>query len=790
MKTVFSFFILFLAISLNAQRIGISTEQRKKFDSPINTSEIFSVPDKGTKSTAFEKSNEAEWKKSADRIIASGHRIYSTKMVDSNIIWMVSTRDAFPPPADELPYVLKSLDGGKTWEQYSVPGTAGRYAYDIVPIDENVAYAIIHDDDPFDDNIGSFMYKTADGGLNWQQIDNFPFIPLSGHFFNEKEGWLFVGDTTGFATSGLPWIAMSVTEDGGETWNHAGGTPWIIPEGRSLPVQDATDGFWRWAFSVSSLYEVVDSTIIMGTVKNYWISTDRGYNWEAISSPLHATDRVTTMVAMKNRDTFMIASNLSTEPDLVSPRTYLTTDGGQTWVESSPPGHLADIHYLPGTTHSFISVGHRNFGFGEVGTFRTDDGVNWTKVDDLPLINMDFAGQNQGTGVLGNIPGLGDNGNIYKWEAVPLYGADVELFVSPNYTIGKAEHIGAVIFDYAITNIGQLDLNTIDLSMIVTKEEALFYQDAQTISTLGTASLEIVAFEYTPTELGIYDARIAANNPELGENFSVINRSFELSATTLAKDDGTAEMNIGFGFANPRWYGYYGSEFELLTEDTLVSISVAIAPDSEPNGSFNFNIRRTTGAVVSPSITYQSPFVNVGDALANTVGNFYTYELEEPLYLTAGKYVFAVGQDSIQGMVGFGFDTDTASDGYWIESPVAEGGFRWTKRDGETTLLTLLLRPNFVASDLISSTEQVESEGVPFKIYPNPFSDQLYLLNKVGQNEALEVALLDLQGRTLARTILQGNEVRNLDWSSLAKGIYFVKVTDGQQFWVEKIVKQ
>ncbi|MEM9887082.1 MAG: T9SS type A sorting domain-containing protein [Bacteroidota bacterium] len=779
MKSVSTFLMMFTVCMLQAQIMGISFEKRMALEQQINLSFLASVPNKNQTYNAFEKSNVAEWKKSANEVIADGHRIYSLDMVDDSVIWIVSTLDRIPPLQTALPFVLKSLDGGRTWEQFSIPNTEGFWNLDVAGVSDKVAYVTAND---VNINIRSeheFLYKTEDGGETWQAVESYPYTPTAVHFFDENRGFAIGPNENSFTI-------FSITEDGGETWDHAGGN--ITNEDRNMPETDSTELIGTWGFSFNSVYEAVDSVILLGTSKRYWISEDYGRNWEAFESPL-APARVVSMVAMKNRDTFMLASNVTQDySSLIEPLTYTTTDGGETWTVSTPPGHLAAIHYLPGTQQSFISVGHRNFGVGEVGTYRTDDFENWEKVDDLPLIAMDFAGENQGTGVLGNIPPLGDNGNIYKWEAVPLYGAAIDFFEGTEYTISTKKHTDIVVFDYGLTNIGQLDLSEIRLKMQVDQNSDMLFEQEDTITTLETGEFDGFSFEYTPLELGKYDYRFFASSPDLGENFDLRTYSFELNDTTLAKEDGTPEHSIGFGLVDSTWYGYYGNEFELEVPDTLRSISIAVSTESEETASFNLTITRANRAgVVSVSPIYNSGPIPVATALEGG-GILYTHVLEEPLILEDGLWVFAAGQDVLQGIVAFGFDGQNINDTYWIESPVANGGFRWTKSTNNFRP-TLIIRPNFVGSGIVSSTEEIVNTVSPLQIFPNPFADQLYLRLADTQKRAIQMQLIDIQGKIRFETKIDKEQTQALNGEHLASGIYFMRVTDGEQTWVEKVVK-
>ncbi|MEM1324758.1 MAG: T9SS type A sorting domain-containing protein [Bacteroidota bacterium] len=778
MKTVFTFLMLFLIVAMNAQRAGISLEQRQNLEATLHQP-IF--PHKIVPDSPIQKSNNASaWELSADRVVDSGHRIWSIDMVDSNTIWMVSTFDAFPPPAFELPHVLKSLDGGITWEQYDIPDTEGYNAYDIAGASDQVAYAIINDESFADNNFDDLLYKTQNGGTSWEIVESYPYTPLRIHFFDEDNGWVMGADTMSMA-----FLVMSVTDDGGETWSHAGGNAQIIPEGRSLPEPDSTELVGGRGFSVNSVYSVVDSTIILGANKSYWLSEDYGYNWQRFDSPLWPA-RATTLVAMKSRDTFMVASNIVQDYSaLVVPFTYATTDGGETWTRSTPPGHLATIDYLPGTEHSFISVGHRNFGVGAVGTYQTDDLENWEQVDDLPLITMDFVGENQGTGLLGNIPVLGDNGNAYKWEVLPPFSAVIDLVGQPDYSITKLEHIQEIAWDYSIRSTGLETLENIVTQVNVFSGEALVYTDETTIESLPRGDLDLLTAEYTPDELGQYEYRIQTTQSNLGTVLEDT-QTIEISANTIGKDDGSMEdiltWNASSTSTNP---GYIGTIFRLLEVDTLRSISVAIANTSDFDATFKIAIYNYNAFLREPTdVVYRSFDIPVREALVS--GTFYEHVLESPLVLPRGRYLFAEGQDSFTGKVDFAVDSDSDDrDGYWQLTP----SDAWQTFPNQF-VPTVGIRAKFVDSDIMSSTEDINRSPAPFQIFPNPFGDQLNITFEKASGKDFWIELMDVQGKMLLRQQFVPDVMQAFDWKALASGIYFLRVTDGEKVWVEEVVKE
>jgi hypothetical protein len=70
-------------------------------------------------------------------------------------------------------------------------------------------------------------------------------------------------------------------------------------------------------------------------------------------------------------------------------------------------------------------------------------------------------------------------------------------------------------------------------------------------------------------------------------------------------------------------------------------------------------------------------------------------------------------------------------------------------------------------------------------IYPNPANDQFY----VSAGSGSEISLMDLNGRIIATRTVDNTEV-SFDISSLASGVYMVRIKTDDKVINEQIVKQ
>jgi photosystem II stability/assembly factor-like uncharacterized protein len=342
----------------------------------------------------------AQWESLGDNIIPQNHRVWSIKVAPDRSVWAVATFDAFPP-TNQIPKVFRSTDEGNTWSSSEIPEATSEIGWDISPIDSMNAFIAL-------DSEG--LYQTSDGGLNWNEVTTYPYRVLVVHFFNEQEG-LALG-TDGFAR------IISLTADGGNNWIHLGGQDWLEPNGTSLPTFDPNEGIGL-TFSINSFYDYRGNVFMIGNSNgNYWISTDKGYNWERRETPLTNLGLILSNIAMKDENTFMVAGDTESGTFTgVTTVNFTTKDGGNTWIEGSSGLTCAASHYIPNSDSVFVMVGHNNFGWGSEGTaISYDYGENWEILDNTSIIAVDFVDENTGYGSCCNNFWQTANGQIHKWD--------------------------------------------------------------------------------------------------------------------------------------------------------------------------------------------------------------------------------------------------------------------------------------------------------------------------------------------------------------------------------------
>lgn len=432
----------------------------------------------------------AKWESLGDDIIPQNHRVWSIKVAPDKSVWAISTFDNFPPTG-YYPRVHRSNDGGATWTETELPVGLSTYGWDISPIDSNTAFIALNT---------AGLYRTTDGGMNWEEVTSFPFRVLFVHFFNNQEGLAF--GTDGSART------ISLTNDAGDSWTHLGGQDWLQPEGTSLPTFDGGESVGL-TFSVNSFYDYQGDTFILGNSNGtYWISYDKGYNWERKPTPLVAEGLLVSNVAMKDENTFMVVGD--TEDNTfngVTAINFTTQDGGETWIEGNSGLTAAASHYLPNSDSIFIMVGHNDFGWGSEGTaISYDYGENWERLDNTGLIAIDFIDENTGYGSCCNNVWATANGQIHKWN-FDLATATFEIIQSD-----RVQLMPNPVQEQLTIVINQVfQANQLSLEIIAANGQVVFMDQVSNDEHVSVSVAELPA--------GFYTVRVAGSQSSVVKKF-------------------------------------------------------------------------------------------------------------------------------------------------------------------------------------------------------------------------------------------------------------------------------
>lgn len=425
---------------------------------------------------------------------------------------------------------------------------------------------------------------------------------------------------------------------------------------------------------------------------------------------------------------------------------------------------------------------------------RSDTSAAWTLLKDLPgntswhtykiFIPSPFAGNKVYVSFAYDDDNAWNYGfcvdNISIDEALEYEGL-VEHTSILEYTKLTPNQSRPLVFKNELTNVGFQTLTNVSMLFRTSVDNVIVHETTQLFPQTMPGATTQNNFSFIPDIFGYYSFRFNASHSTLGNNFYIKNylNVFALDPNVMARDDNSAETHIGMSFGNPLWYGYYGNEFDLIADDTLIGIDVKMA--SNTAGSFNLKVAIKDEVGLPTNELFHSENIPISSGFNGWVH----YTLPEPMPIDSGNYVFCVGQDTIQGVMGHGFDNSKTNPKAWIISPVAGGGYPW---ENYTATGTLMIRPVFKASAInVSVAENQKYYDV--QIFPNP---AVHSITVTGPDTIIRdgfVQILDATGKLFYETSATTFPVV-LGVAQLPPGTYMLHLTTNDGMGARWFVKQ
>jgi hypothetical protein len=266
--------------------------------------------------------------------------------------------------------VVRTIDGGETWQTRTVPGLDTAELRDIEAVSAEVAWVM---------SVGrgteSRIYKTRDGGETWtlQFTSEYPEAFFSAMAFRDERRGIAVA-------GGLErQFVVTVTEDGGESWNRV--------EPGNVPA--AMDGEGFWAATGTNVALVGDTHVWLATSRSRVLrSADGGITWQVADSPVvsGANFGARSIAFRDARNAIAVGGDAQSRDDAID-NMAMTTDGGATWTlvrgpdgqPSALSGNRTAVSYVPGS-RLVLAVGQNGADLSR------DDGETWTRID-VPVLS-------------------------------------------------------------------------------------------------------------------------------------------------------------------------------------------------------------------------------------------------------------------------------------------------------------------------------------------------------------------------------------------------------------------
>ncbi|WP_438290243.1 WD40/YVTN/BNR-like repeat-containing protein [Streptomyces sp. HUAS TT7] len=270
--------------------------------------------------------------------------------------------------------VLRTSDGGRSWQNVSPAGAADLEFRDVEAFDGRRAVVLA-----IGEGEASRVYRTEDGGATWSEsfrnTDPKAFYDCLT-FFDPRHG-LAVSDPV----DGKYRILS--TADGGRSWK-------VLPD-KGMPA--ALPGEAGFAASGQCLVSSGPRDVWLatggGATGRVLHSSDRGLTWTAAESTIPAGDPARGVFGLAFRDrTHGLAVGGDYRAGQASPRAAAVTgNGGRAWRQAATPvaAYRSGVAWLPHSRSSALAV-------GPTGTDLTrDGGRTWRTVDTGSYDTVDCA---------------------------------------------------------------------------------------------------------------------------------------------------------------------------------------------------------------------------------------------------------------------------------------------------------------------------------------------------------------------------------------------------------------
>ena len=335
--------------------------------------------------------NAQNWEYQANGLIPENYGVYAISVVDELTVWAVAI-DRFAVngvPLNHITKVIKTSDGGISWESHDVEEAEGRISFDLVAFDENVAFITTQD---LNNGSGRGVFKTEDGGNTWEEKFSHPAGAGLIRFFSDQEAVIANGPS------------IATTQDGGDSWD--------LVSSKHIPSYQ--NGETTLHSSGTNHSVAIDNYVWFGTNQGRVFRTkDKGHSWEVFNTSLGSNGLIPSIAFTDTLNGIAIKVNAP------NPMLSITHDGGETWeTESTSPSiPISNLSYVPGTDSTFIGTSDVVTPPGtEVSAYSTDFGKNWVVFDNnIPFGATQFISPTVGWSSRGVVDST-HQAVMYKWE--------------------------------------------------------------------------------------------------------------------------------------------------------------------------------------------------------------------------------------------------------------------------------------------------------------------------------------------------------------------------------------
>ncbi|MBD2769978.1 T9SS type A sorting domain-containing protein [Hymenobacter sp. BT664] len=373
---------------------------------------------------------------------------------------------------------------------------------------------------------------------------------------------------------------------------------------------------------------------------------------------------------------------------------------------------------------------------------------------------------------------LPDPGRTYRFVAGPPLPAN-DAAAQVIYSLGKAPVASPQVVQAVVRNAGSAALTNLNVTLNVTGANT--FTNTKVVPSLAAGASATVSFNaFTPTTTGNNTLTVTVPADAVPGNNSKAYTQVVTANTFSYANNATPDPagSVGFG---PTTTGALIAKFNTPVARTVSAVGVWLEGGANTVGRTVYGVAvNAAGAVLARSADY---VVQTAD-----IGRTKSFVFNTPVSVAAGDfYVGMVQTAAPAGGSGY-FPVATLP-----ESPTRSGAFftiaPFTAAGGTLSDAAVSNLGAFVIdaqTAVVLGTSKALNRAV--WMYPNP-STGLVKLEVRGANakDNLQVNVVNMLGQQVYTTSLKDNFINEVNLSSLANGMYLLKVQTGNEFTTRQL---
>jgi hypothetical protein len=287
-------------------------------------------------------------------------------------------------------------------------------------------------------------------------------------------------------------------------------------------------------------------------------------------------------------------------------------------------------------------------------------------------------------------------------------------------------------------------------------------------------------YSYASTLTGVANISVSVlSDQNNANNLASISQTINCNGQASGPDVGGALFGNGIGYNTGQ--GILSNKMRFQAAATLTSIAVAIStPTSNLGNNMYAVVSNSVGTIIGTTGT-----VTIANANLTTYTSF---TMAAPLALNANEdYYIGVAQPSNAvgyfPVASFTSATNQVPPQTLFSQPIAGGA----PVAQNSSLGFLGIKPMFQGTCTATSVglTEVKNNIVNLSLYPNPAKD--FLTVSIANAENTSIDVINALGQVVL-TVKNATETNTINTANLAKGVYFVTVSNGQQKSTQKLV--